>query len=327
MAEAHTSESQSSPVPTERMNQVSSASGEVLTVSDSIFKHSFLLSTMRSVLDSENECEPFPLPSVSTDCLRIIIKFVESYPTLMLKEIEKEKDYSRWGNILFTLSTSNLREMLLACNYMDTPVLMYVVTRTLGERFRDTPLEDTAEMVEFRKPGDNPVRREYLNDLVVHFLPHSMELCMMVLDFAEVWNCTVVRTDLAFKKQHCKEMYLRISVPNIPMSKGPRKLEISVDSHDQGWSSYPHHANTRQNSWTWGEVWVSNSQGEALYKDHVYRNLHACGQWELQHKTFDRYTELLSHIKPGVNVDLMLCAEFPGWMNSTRFAEMKLYFL
>ena len=305
---------------TERNTNLISASGELFVVSDSIFKHSRLLATMNSVLDSESE--PFPLPNVSSSCLERIINFVESNQTLFLQQIELSQTCDYFTDI----SIKELHELVLAANYMDMPVLLMVVSRCMGEMFRDTPLVSLAERVGFKKPDENVVRREYLNDLVLHILPFQDALCISVLDYAEVWNCISIQTNAAFQKGNCTELYLRITVPDT-VARGPRRLEISVDSHDQGWSSYPQHLNTREHSWTWGEVWVKAENGNKLFVSKVYSNLHACKSWDLQSKTFNRYDDIMPHIKPGATVDLMLCARYPGWVNNTRFAEMKLYFL
>ena len=274
---------------------------------------------MNSVLDSKSD--PFPLPNVPSSCLKRVIHFVESNQTLSLKQIELSHtcDYFKHNSI------QELRELVLAANYMDMPVLLLAACRCIGEIFRDTPLVSLAEKVGFQKPDSNVERREYLNDLVSHFLPFQATLCLPVLDYAEVWNCISVQTDAAFQKGNCCELYMRLTVPN-SVTRGARRLEISVDSHDQGWSSYPKEHNMR-NSWTWGEVWVRTEKGENIFEDQVYTNLHACENWELQSKTFDRYEDIMCHIKPGATVDLMLVARFPGWVNSTRFAVMKLYFL
>ena len=318
---AECSPRQISPVAaTEQSQQLISASGELFPVSESIFKHSHLLATMNSVLDSKSE--PFPLPNVSSSCLERVVHFIESNRTLSVQQIECSPNCQYFSDN----SIEELRELVLAANYMDMPVLLLVASRCIGERFRDTPLVSLAEEVDFKKPIENVARKEYLNDLTIHFLPYQHTLCLSVLDYAEVWNSISIRADAAFQKGSCSELYLRITVPDI-VTRGARRLEISVDSHDQGWSSYPRHHNTREHSWTWGEVRVRAVGGENLCTYQVYRNIHASKSWELQSKTFDRYHEIMPFIKPGVTVDLMLCACYPGWVNYTRYAEMKLSFL
>ncbi|KAI6654793.1 hypothetical protein LOD99_2672 [Oopsacas minuta] len=304
----------------EQRNALISRTGEMLLVSDSIFKHSQLLSTMNCVLESEREA--IPLPNVSTSCLKRIIQFVECNPTLSLQNVAS----SQCCDYFHGISIEELRELMLAANYMDMPVLLLIVGRSIGEIFKDMPLENLAKRVGFKKPEDDVIKKEYLNDLIVHFVK-EYGLCIPILDYAGVWNRISIQTDAAFQKGNCTDLYLSIYLPNEVVTRGPRALEISVDSHDQGWSSYPHQHNTREGSWTYGEVWVRDGKGEKLCSFEVYCNLHACHNWELQSKTFDRYHEIMSYIKPGVSIDLMLCARFPGWINNTRFAKMTLFFL
>lgn len=305
----------------EQNNKLISAGGDLLSVSDSIFKHSHLLSTMNCMLESKNES--IPLPNVSTSCLQRVVQFVECNPTLSVQEVESSQCCKYFKDSLI----EELRNLLLAANYMDMPVLLLVAGRSIGEIFRDMSPESLAERVGFKKQGLGVSRKEFMNDLIVHFISQYV-LCAPILDYAEVWNSISTRTDAAFQKENCYDLYLRITLPSDEMvTRGVRKLEVTVDSHDQGWSSYPHDHNTMRGSWTYGEVWVRNAEGEKVYSYIVYTNVHACKDWKLQSKSFDRYDEIMSHLKPGASVDLMLVARYPGWVNNTRFAEMKVFFI
>ena len=272
----------------------------------------------------ESKSESIPLPNVSTSCLQRVIQFVECNPTLSVQEVGSSQccEYFKGSSI------EELRDLLLAANYMDMSVLLLVAGRSIGEIFRDMSLESLAEQVGFKKQGSGISRKEFMNDLIVHFISQYI-LCLPILDYAEVWNSITTRTDAAFEKGNCCSLYLRLTLPNDEMvTRGIRKLEVTVDSHDQGWSSYPHNHNTMRGSWTFGEVWVRNSEGEKVYSyTRVYTNIHACKNWKLQSKSFDRYDEIMLYLKPGYSVDLMLVACFPGWVNSTRFAEMKVFFI
>ncbi len=119
-------------------------------------------------------------------------------------------------------------------------------------------------------------------------------------------------------------------------------IVFTVDSKDQGWSSYPENRGTRDNSHTFGEASVSTSPA-TRYR--VYTNLHAGSSFEMQEKVFDRDSELVrqavaasasafspphdglssSLVEPHLpEVQLWIRSMYPGWVNSVRYGEIDL---
>jgi hypothetical protein len=92
-------------------------------------------------------------------------------------------------------------------------------------------------------------------------------------------------------------------------SHDPVKVCVTCESHDQGWSSYPHDKGKR-NSHTWGEVQASikrianpskTRQGIAeLPRYRVYRNLHAVPKCERHECEFTEDTALLRQLTAAV---------------------------
>ncbi len=67
------------------------------------------------------------------------------------------------------------------------------------------------------------------------------------------------------------------------------RIDFSVVSKDQGWSSYPQDQGTRTSN-TWGTVAISTRPAESA---EVYRNIHAGKGWEQQSATFDTSDQLV----------------------------------
>eukprot|EP00835_Amoeboradix_gromovi_P006650 NODE_830_length_3850_cov_0.215143.p2 type:complete len:209 gc:universal NODE_830_length_3850_cov_0.215143:3168-2542(-) len=100
----------------------------------------------------------------------------------------------------------------------------------------------------------------------------------------------------------------------------PYELVVEVISHDQGWSQFPEDYNTYNNSWTYGTIKAKN------FQEIAYRNLHACGDWQLHQKSFSKKSRLLSNIIQGDKIMLNINATFPGWLNSVHSAQLCVYY-
>ncbi|CAG8601916.1 31490_t:CDS:2 [Gigaspora margarita] len=88
-----------------------------------------------------------------------------------------------------------------------------------------------------------------------------------------------------------------------------KKIEITCESHDQGWSPYPQDQGTYNNSWTWGEISIIPKQNNDLqghlienesktrYK--VYTNKHAVEDWQTHKFVFLSEHPLVQSLQPG----------------------------
>ena len=102
-------------------------------------------------------------------------------------------------------------------------------------------------------------------------------------------------------------------------------------SHDQGWSSYPADRNAYRNSWTWGDVSISQTTPKGVEEircERVYTNLHASEEWQVHRRSFGEGSKFVSSLVPGESeVVLYLNAQFPGWVSNTKEATIKLMFV
>lgn len=105
-------------------------------------------------------------------------------------------------------------------------------------------------------------------------------------------------------------------------------VRTSVESHDQGWSSFPEDYNTERNSWTWGELVVRD--GVQVTRTRLFTNLHAVAQWQTHtHEIVDEHVlnELMRKdnqtSEHTVEVCIVLRAMFPGWRMYVREATIE----
>lgn len=123
-----------------------------------------------------------------------------------------------------------------------------------------------------------------------------------------------------------REAYLSVEVPS--HSEHVKMVTMECESHDQGWSSYPDDQGTRNNSWTFGDLSVQDDSGADVHKeDRVYTNLHACSDWELHKVEYGEDHALTKSLGPGKIMVLSLNAQFPGWENFVKYAQLTVYFV
>jgi hypothetical protein len=105
----------------------------------------------------------------------------------------------------------------------------------------------------------------------------------------------------------------------------PTAVTVNVQGHDQGWSSFPEHAGTTENSWTYFELAVNGHTYPRLFT-----NLHAERKYQLHRAhLFDRadptrFPPLLGQAT--ADVSLVQCAEFPGWHNFAKDALIAIHY-
>lgn len=139
-----------------------------------------------------------------------------------------------------------------------------------------------------------------------------------------------------------------LSFPPLPAEtvRRLRRIDFTFTSKDQGWSSFKDDWGTYRNSWTWFEAGVrprtakvemptaiheeqedpspdandgaerNYSQSKDPYRRYVLqRNLHAGKTLKTYciQKEFD--DELLQNLGEGDAIDLLACAQYPGWRN------------
>jgi hypothetical protein len=161
------------------------------------------------------------------------------------------------------------------------------------------------------------------------------DLVPTILDLAEYWTKTShERKDpQSYVEDSCGRPYLSIAVSNVVGPRMVRKVEISITSHDQGWSSYPQSHGTYEGSWTWFEAEIHPSEGEIRsgVQRTLCRNVHA-GRKDKTHVVEWRYNavgedegNLVRSLRPGTVISVVPWARFPGWRNYVSCASIDIY--
>ena len=134
-----------------------------------------------------------------------------------------------------------------------------------------------------------------------------------------------------------------------------RRIEFTFTSKDQGWSSFRNDWGTYKNSWTWFEAGVRptrsqvemptavtekqedpsprandleryDSQSENPYKRYILqRNRHAGKKLETYCIQIHYDDEVLQSLREGDALDLLACAQYPGWRNQVADYSIRLW--
>jgi hypothetical protein len=168
------------------------------------------------------------------------------------------------------------------------------------------------------------------------FLPP--EIILQMLDFAGyIPQTTITNQQNIAGSNNQNQLYLSQCMKKMRYFS-PCRIEIIVESKDQGWSSYPNTQGIR-NSHTWGEITLSNSNE----RYEVYRNIHAGKEYEIQAKIYDKTSDLLISLKSNLDtpigdgmldysqpyptapsVQLYIRSLYPGWANKVKNAKIKI---
>ncbi|KXZ52317.1 hypothetical protein GPECTOR_10g949 [Gonium pectorale] len=119
--------------------------------------------------------------------------------------------------------------------------------------------------------------------LRVALMPDEELEALYRMGFRAVLSAGIQR-EVAVDQGRAAYLQLRLDVEEEGQGAGAYQVEavaVQVESHDQGWSSYPDDRNTYNNSWTWGELVLAGPDGEVLGQaaqaepPRLYTNLHA----------------------------------------------------
>ena len=162
--------------------------------------------------------------------------------------------------------------------------------------------------------------------LVRSLFPLPPELITQILDHAEYW---------AYSQRSCSDQgrfydanvrYLRSG----PIQGGEfthplRRLVITTDSKDQGWSSYPESQGTREGSWTWFELTLDDREtGDEIVRVEVVRNIHAGSTFEV-HRAVIEDGRILEQARKGDRLSVWARAMYPGWCNHVRSVKIEAW--
>ena len=114
--------------------------------------------------------------------------------------------------------------------------------------------------------------------------------------------------------------YLQLHVPPPSTCPKVKSITFKCSSHDQGFAS----PSSRQSSWSWGDLVVQSSNGTEIYKQLAYENAIADENFREHSGSYGEQDELVKKCAPGSILILVLRAQYAGWSNTARSAELQI---
>ncbi|TID24228.1 hypothetical protein E2P81_ATG02531 [Venturia nashicola] len=192
------------------------------------------------------------------------------------------------------------------------------------------------------------------------------ELAALILNHAQYWvDTTYQRGDgititQDFGGRGGDERYLHtapIGADGLTGLRPVKRVVFTIESRDQGWSSYPDEHGTYTGSWTWFEAQkgdpsileeeevASDGQQQDQHADNdardpaelplrpegreIVRNIHAGKSWHKHVISWaaddEDHGEWVREIRRGEVIILSAHARFPGWANRVKSAKITVY--
>lgn len=164
--------------------------------------------------------------------------------------------------------------------------------------------------------------------IVPDLVPH-------ILDLAEYWiKASHDRREPQIYVEHNSgRPYLAAAVSNATGPRMVRKVEISITSHDQGWSDYRPFHGTYEGSWTWFEAEILSTDSARRPREarELCRNVHAerrdkthliTWRWDAED---ENERNLVRSLGPDSVILVVPWARFQGWKNHVSYASVDIY--
>lgn len=229
--------------------------------------------------------------------------------------------------------------------------------RQLRQRRRHARLNPDMDLEEDLIPEDSSVDQEarITNAIRAAALLRQKlpaDLVPIVLDYAQLWSTIAIAR--RFRKERINErraglVALTCKLPENMPGSTVRRLRITTESRDQGWSDYLDQHGTYEGSWTWFELGVRpiaeqnqvsgsadegnliiGREGDTVRRTLVTRNIHARRKWKTHVVVWDVANEteeirkLIWGAKAGDVIELSVWARYPGWENFLKFARIEV---
>ena len=146
--------------------------------------------------------------------------------------------------------------------------------------------------------------------------PLPPELATLILEHAEYWAFSRVTRSDSVHFRHANVRYLRTPpIQGGGLTHPLRRVVVTTDSKDQGWSRHPETQGTREGSWTWFELTLDDGEtGDEIVRVEVVRNVHAGLRFE-NHRAVIEDERVLKQAKEGDRLSVWVRAMRPGWEN------------
>lgn len=154
--------------------------------------------------------------------------------------------------------------------------------------------------------------------------PLPENVVLNILELAQFWPAAEKSCSFPFEGYQLNVRFFKFG----PLPGKARRLEFEFESHDQGWSSYPEHSGTYENSWTWGEIDIKNSAGESKLngRKRIFTNRHADSTWQTHSNVLTPENSFLECMEKGDTLEFHFRSEFPGWCIYVRKARMVVHY-
>lgn len=181
-------------------------------------------------------------------------------------------------------------------------------------------------------------RRALPRELILEILSHPSRWVL-------AWSDKIVNPS---RLDHIEHARILLSTPPLTARSVRllREVVFTIRSHDQGWSSFPEHRGTFENSWTWFEAvavnkceewaheeWVGpNSMDISMLLDstntrrhRLQSNRHANGQAEDHRISICRGHAIFDGLKAEDKILLVAFAQYGGWVNHIQDAKIEIW--
>lgn len=192
--------------------------------------------------------------------------------------------------------------------------------------FRGAFEDETADIADWHYDIEefNPTPEDV--GLVRSIFPLPPELVTVILDLAEYWAYSQKIRSVAGRFSDADQRYIQSEVIHGGEFLYPlRRLVITTNSKDQGWSSYPGDQGTRRNSWTWFELTLDDGEtGGETARVEVMRNIHGGSEFET-HRAVIEDERILKQAKQGDRLSVWVRAKYPGWCNHVQSVKIEVW--
>ena len=188
-----------------------------------------------------------------------------------------------------------------------------------NERYYHNERDEEPEDLEFHPTPTDIARLRSM-------LPLPPELVTQILDLAEYWTVSGVTRLDSNQFSDANIRYLQSGhIEGGDFTHPLRRVVVTTDSKDQGWSSYPETQGTRDDSWTWFELTLDDGEtDDEIVRVEVVRNIHA-GRGFVRHRAVIEDERVLKQAKKGDRLSVWVRAKYPGWKNWVRLVTIEAW--
>ncbi|KDE08954.1 hypothetical protein MVLG_01044 [Microbotryum lychnidis-dioicae p1A1 Lamole] len=187
------------------------------------------------------------------------------------------------------------------------------------------------------------------------FVGLPRELALYIVDLAEYWPLQVSQTQAhvivraSSARLASASVLISSPIPETPSQYPVRRIRITTESRDQGFSSFPQLHGTREGSSSWFELALIRPDTERASSEaperffpppitgplsspsqpygivtsqHLYYNIHASRTFESHMVTLDARLDIVDKARAGDRLVLYACAQYPAWTNECRMARI-----